>query len=78
MSIRNLTISLPDDLVRRAKVLAAERDTSVSAIVRDLLVREVGAPGDYDAMWEREEQLMDEGILSVGEITWDRDELHTR
>lgn len=78
MSIRNLTISLPVDLVRRAKVLAAARDTSVSAIMRELLVREVGAPGDYDAMWEREEQLMDEGILSVGEITWDRDELHTR
>lgn len=78
MSTRNLTISLPDDLVRRAKVLAAERDTSVSAIVRDLLAREVGAPGDYDAVWEQEEQLMDEGILSVGEITWDRDELHAR
>lgn len=78
MSTRNLTISLPDDLVRRAKVLAAERDTSVSAIVRDLLAREVGAPGDYDAVWAQEEQLMDEGILSVGEITWDRDELHAR
>lgn len=78
MSARNLTISLPDELVRQAKIVAAQRDTSVSALVRDLLVREIGAPDDYDTMWQREERAMRAGLLSVGTRTWSRDELHAR
>lgn len=35
--MRNVTFSLPADLVRRAKVYAAERDTTVNSLVRELL-----------------------------------------
>ena len=37
MSTRNITLSLPTDLVRRAKVYAAEHDTTINALVRKLL-----------------------------------------
>lgn len=79
MATRNITLSLPDDLVRRAKVLAAQQDTSVSALVAGLL-RQVTDPGsEYDSLWAAEEQLMAEGIgLEIGEITWSRDEIHER
>ena len=33
-----MTLALPDDVYRRARVFAAERDLSVSALVRDLLM----------------------------------------
>ncbi|MEE2768654.1 MAG: hypothetical protein VX833_05520 [Actinomycetota bacterium] len=33
----NLTLALDDDLLRRARVRAAEQGTSVNAVVRDLL-----------------------------------------
>lgn len=79
MPVRNITLSLSDDLIRRAKVLAAQRDTSVSALVSELLGGLVGGSRDYAAEWAAEEQLMSEGIgLRVGEITWSRDELHAR
>ena len=78
MRNRNMTITLPEDLVRRAKVLAAQRDTSVSALVRDLLTEATGADQSEDR-WAQEEALMRQGdLLRIGEVTWTRDELHQR
>ncbi|HSK47450.1 MAG TPA: DUF6364 family protein, partial [Coriobacteriia bacterium] len=36
---RNITLTLDDDLVRKAKVLAARRNRSVSALLREELSR---------------------------------------
>ena len=35
--MRNITVTIPDDAYRRARIWAAERDTSVSAVVKYLL-----------------------------------------
>lgn len=78
MANRNITLSLPDELIRRAKVLAALRDTSVSAVVSQLLQTAVGDVADDESVWSIEAALMDEGILRIGEITWTRDDLHAR
>jgi hypothetical protein len=70
---------MPEELVRRAKVLAAQRDTSISALVGELLEQLVGDVPDYEQMWEEEEELMSTGIgMRIGDIDWSRDELHTR
>lgn len=37
MDNRNITLSLPADLIRSAKVYAAEHDTTINALVRELL-----------------------------------------
>lgn len=37
MAARNITLSLPDDLIRKAKVHAAQRNSTVNALVRKLL-----------------------------------------
>lgn len=70
---------MPEDLVRRATVLAAQRDTSVSALVGELLEQLVGPSPDYAAAWAAEERAMDDGVgLHVGELTWTRDDVHAR
>ncbi|MFT4137197.1 DUF6364 family protein [Microbacterium sp.] len=79
MATRNLTLSLPEELVRKAKLLAAERDTSVSALVAELVQNLAGGTSDYERAWADEVALMKRGSgLRVGEITWSRDELHHR
>ena len=78
MASRNITLSMPPELVRRAKVLAASRDTSVSGLVADLLRQLVGDIDDYETAWEEEEAAMRTGVLEVGEISWSRDDLHSR
>jgi hypothetical protein len=78
MATRNITLSLDGELIRQAKVLAAERDTSVSALVAMLLRQVLGDAPDYDRLWAEEEATMASGLLEVGPITWNRDELHRR
>jgi len=36
--VKNITVSLDHETYRRARVIAAERDTSVSALVKQFLV----------------------------------------
>lgn len=79
MTKRNITLSLPEDLVRRAKVLATQQGTSVSALVAHLLQQAVAGGNDYEAIWAAEERLMQTGIgLEVGQVHWTRDEVHER
>ncbi len=35
--MRNITVTIPDDVYKRARIWAAERDTSISAVVTYLL-----------------------------------------
>jgi plasmid stability protein len=37
VAARNITLSLPDDLIRKAKMHVAQRNSSVNALVRKLL-----------------------------------------
>jgi len=37
--VKNITISVDDDVYRRARIRAAQEDTSVSALVRDFLIQ---------------------------------------
>lgn len=79
MPTKNVTLSIPVELLRRARVLAAQRDTSVSSLVAELLGQLTGEVVDYDEMWAEEERLMDAGLeMRIGPITWSREELHAR
>ncbi len=79
MAMRNITLTMPEELVRRAKIAAAERDTSVSALVAEYFEALVQQEDDYGLMWAEEERLMHEGLpMRVGEITWSRADLHER
>lgn len=76
--MKNITVSLPDDVYRRARIAAAQHDTSVSAIVREFLWRLANAPGDT----ERRRQLQDEVIASISSFRagarLDRTAVHSR
>jgi hypothetical protein len=76
--VKNITVSLPDDVYRRARVKAAEQDTSVSALVREFLWRLANDPGDA----ERRRQLQDAVIASIPSFRasdrLDRPDVHTR
>lgn len=80
-AVQNFTVSLPRDLVRRTKVLAARRDTSVSALVREALEAAVASGQESpDSAWAEALRLMNRGFdLGTGGRTgWTRDELHER
>ena len=73
-----LTLTLLSDLVRRAKIAAAARGTSLSALIAEYLER-LKRDDDYDEVWQRERALMEQGLpMSVGKVTWSRDDVHER
>jgi hypothetical protein len=59
--VKNVTVSLPEDVYRRARIKAAERDTSLSALVREFLER----LGSEESDFERRRRLQDEVLGSV-------------
>jgi predicted transcriptional regulator len=77
---RNLTLALPEDLVRRLKILAARQDTSISALLTATLSGladlEEGYAEARDAMIGDMERGYDLGTR--GRISWTRDSLHER
>ena len=76
--MKNVTISLPTEVYRRARIKAAERDTSVSALVREFLL----SLGDEKSDFARRKQLQDEVVASIGRFQagnrLKRDELYRR
>ncbi len=50
---RNLTLSLPSELIQAAKVHAAKRGTSINALVKESLERMVQPTDDYMAALKR-------------------------
>jgi hypothetical protein len=73
----NLTIQLDQDVIRRARVVAAKRGTSVSALVAQELAALVERDAQYEAARSRAEALL-AGAVPRGGRTWRRDELHER
>jgi hypothetical protein len=77
MTKRNLTVQLDEDVIRRAKVVAAKRGTSVSTLVARELEDLVADDLRHEESWRRAKELM-EGSAPRGGRSWRRDELHDR
>ena len=75
----NVTLVIDDDLLSRAKVKAAQRGTSVNAVVREFL-RQYAGPSDAGVALQAMFDQADAAAPSVGDagITWTREELHDR
>ena len=77
-NVKNITISLPDDVYRRARIRAAERDTSVTAMVREFLLRLDSADADFERGKALQEEVRAriEHFRASGRLS--RDEIHER
>ena len=80
MEMQNVTVSLPRDLVRRARHAAVERGVSLSRLLAECVVRMLASGEDQKAARRELLALLDQGMeLGVGEkVCWTRDELHER
>lgn len=75
----NITMTLDDDVIKKVKRSAVEKNTTLKGLVRDYLT---GIARREDQ--RREEviaqlyEIMNSSNMKVGEITWTRDDLHER
>jgi Family of unknown function (DUF6364) len=75
---RNLTIQLDADTIRKARILAVERSTSVSRLVAEELERMVNDEEQYRTAHRQALDLMTRGLHLGGDIPPSREELHDR
>ena len=61
--MKNITVAVDDETYRRARIKAAERDTSVSALVKRFLAELAGSESDAERL-KREERTLRERIGS--------------
>jgi hypothetical protein len=76
--MKNITITMPDALARRVRVLAAEADTSMSQYLCQLAARQAEATDDYDRAMLRYLSRKRGGLKISGQALPSRDELYDR
>ena len=59
--VKNVTVSLPDEVYRKARVKAAERNTSLSALVKKFLESLAEEEGEF----KRLERLQEESYAQI-------------
>lgn len=76
--VKNVTVSLPDDVYRRARITAAELDTSISALVRDFLMKLEAGESDSEQRKRLQKEVLAtvRGFRASGRLT--RDQVHDR
>ena len=75
---KNLTLSIDDKLLRAARKVALDRDTSVNNLVREYLTQLVEAEDRQKAALQNIRRIFKTTRARLGPITWTRDELHER
>jgi hypothetical protein len=78
--IQNITLSIPKPVLRKVKILAVERQTSVSALLTGLLEEIVEREDAYAAARERALARLTRPVNlgTQGRVTWTRESLHER
>jgi plasmid stability protein len=77
---KNVTLSLPEPLLRKFRVYAASHNKSMTSLMTEAIERMIAPDDEYEAARTR----LIEGMRNArdlgtgGKITWTRDEIHER
>ncbi|MBV8843092.1 MAG: hypothetical protein JO307_09820 [Bryobacterales bacterium] len=77
----NVTLTLDDELVKKARKIAVDRDTTLAGMIREYLER-VAAEDAMHGRKRREREILDESFkrfqFKLGKRTWKREDLYER
>ncbi len=75
---QNITLRLSRETIRKARILAAHRSTSLSGLLSDEIERLAGGEDEYNQAMRRAIDRMRKGYDLGGVHAIDRDALHER
>lgn len=80
MERQNVTLSLPKALLKKAKIIAAKREKSLSELLRESLEEKVREETGYQRAKEKHTELLMTGfdLGTKGHFTISREDLHER
>lgn len=75
---QNVTLAIPKDILRKAKILAVQKNTSLSGLLTQTLTDLVAQQQAYEQARQRNLAFLKRGfdLGTQGQIPWKRDELH--
>ena len=80
MEKQNITLSLPKDLLQKAKIIAVKNNTSLSGLLSDYIARITDENAAYQRAQAKHRRLLKEGFDMglKGELPWAREDIHER
>ena len=75
---QNITLSVDKDLIKKGKIIAAQKDTSVSKMLSEQLRQLVEDNELYETAKRSALQTLKKGYHLGGKITWKREDLYDR
>ncbi len=80
METQNVTLVVPKPILHEARLLAAKRQTSLSALLTRLLSDMVAEENGYASAQKRHLTYLDKGcdLGTGGAIRWTREDVHER
>jgi metal-responsive CopG/Arc/MetJ family transcriptional regulator len=78
METQNITLSLPKSVLRRIKILAAQRQSSVSRLLSQAVENMLAEETDYESARKRQAILLEKGFNLGFRKSASRSELHER
>lgn len=78
MEKQNITLSLPKPVLRRIKILAVQRQSSVSRLLMQAVERMLEEETEYETARKRQTALLEKGFSLGFRKPASRDELHER
>jgi plasmid stability protein len=76
--VKNITVSVPDDVYREARIRAAERGSSVSGLVAEYLRSLSEQESEFIRLEAQQRQVQDQIVRFRAGDRLDRDEIHGR
>lgn len=79
----NVTLSLDNDLVKKVRKIAVDRETTLTGMIREYLKKVASEDAAAEAERKRRAlEKLEEGFrryqINLGKITWKREDLHER
>ena len=76
--MRNITVAVDDETYKRARVAAAERDTSVSALVKAFLEQLASHETEIERLKRQEREIRSQIAAFTAGDRLSREDLHSR
>jgi len=76
--MKNLTLSVDEDVLAAVRRYAVNRNSSVNGLVREFLSEIAGRENRAREARARIRQLSKRSTARIGEKSWNRDDLHER
>ena len=75
---QNITLSLEKDLIKRGRIIASKKETSLSRLLSDFLREIINEEEQYELSKRKAMSILNKGYHLGGKIRSSREKLHER